>query len=222
MSYPEEEHEIHTYDTEHEYETETTEQPSRLTEKEFDQRVIIKKTKPEPCDYEMWLYTLVHYTEKNFGSSGYNKAMTDDCTRPFIVQRVFSSNMILLVVNSVCWEKENTMAKMPDPVEVDYNMSLACYRALFNNFTRRHYMSCINRNVNVSLLNILLDTAIFCFRKVKSSFVVTLQLLHYHRFFLFFYSSSGISFRFSKKPNLKNICDQLDFSHIFSCLFIIM
>ncbi|XP_064214426.1 voltage-dependent calcium channel subunit alpha-2/delta-3 isoform X3 [Tribolium castaneum] len=175
ISYPEEDHEMHSYDSEHDFESETTEQPSRLTEKEFDQRVLLKKTKPEPCDYEMWFYTLVHYPEKSIPSSGYNKAMTDDCTRPFIVQRVFNSNMILLVVNSVCWEKENTMAKMPDPVLVDYNMSLACYRALFNNFTRRHYMSCINRNVNESEIKLCGDASVASFSLLP---LILLTIVH--------------------------------------------
>ncbi|XP_063927225.1 voltage-dependent calcium channel subunit alpha-2/delta-3-like isoform X2 [Zophobas morio] len=149
MAYPDEEHEMHNLD-EQDSEAEATEQPSRFSEKEFDQRVIIKKTKPECCDFEMWYYRLVHYSDRNISNSGYNKVMTDDCTRPFIVQKVFSSNMILLVLNSVCWEKGPTVAKMPDPVQVDYNMSFACYRELYNNYTRRHYMSCINRNANES------------------------------------------------------------------------
>lgn len=63
---------------EHE-EMETSDQPTR-NEKELDQRLLIPKTKPEPCDNEMFLYTLVHYTDKNISSSGYNKTMTD-CSR---------------------------------------------------------------------------------------------------------------------------------------------
>lgn len=59
-------------------EAETSDQPTR-NEKEFDLRLLIPKTKPEPCDNEMYLYTLVHYTERNISSSGYNKTMTD-CT----------------------------------------------------------------------------------------------------------------------------------------------
>lgn len=47
-------------------------------EKEFDPRVLIKKTSPEPCDQEMWLYTLVH---KNISGEAYNRTMTNDCTR---------------------------------------------------------------------------------------------------------------------------------------------
>lgn len=58
--------------------------------------------------------------------------------------------MILLVINNICLEEENIEIKMPTPVQIDYNMSLACYRVLNNNFSRRHYMSCINRHINVS------------------------------------------------------------------------
>ncbi|XP_068900722.1 voltage-dependent calcium channel subunit alpha-2/delta-3 isoform X2 [Tenebrio molitor] len=175
MTYPEQDdHEMHSFDSEHDFETETTEQPSRFSEKEFDQRVLIKKTKPEPCDYLLWFYNLVHYTERNISNSGYNRIMTDDCTRPFIVQKVFSSNMILLVVNSVCWEKENAVTKMPDPVQIDdyYNMTLACYMVKHNNFTRRHYMTCINRNVNESEIKLCGDAS-----RKSPSIVVLVGLL---------------------------------------------
>ncbi|RZB94401.1 voltage-dependent calcium channel subunit alpha-2/delta-3-like, partial [Asbolus verrucosus] len=150
MMYPEQEdHEEHL-DHEQDPEVEATDQPSsKLNEKEFDQRLLIKKTKPEPCDHEMWLYNLVHYTERNISSSGYDKTMTN-CTRPFIVQRVSGSNMIFLVVNNLCREKSDKVPRMPDPVKVDYNMTLACYRVAQNAFPRRQYMSCINRNANVS------------------------------------------------------------------------
>lgn len=59
---------------------------SRASEKEFDQRLLINKTRPEPCDQEMYLYTLVHYTERNISSSGYNKTMTDNCTRYLVIK----------------------------------------------------------------------------------------------------------------------------------------
>lgn len=128
----------------------STDQPPTLAnEKEFDQRLLVKKTRPEPCDQEFYLYTLVHYTDRNFSTSGYNRTMSDNCTRPYIVQPVVSSNMILLVVNTLCAEEKDVELETPNPVEVDYNMTLACYKELHNNFTRRHYMSCINRHVNV-------------------------------------------------------------------------
>ncbi|KAJ8916494.1 hypothetical protein NQ315_000136 [Exocentrus adspersus] len=106
---------------------------------------IIPKTKPEPCDHIIWMYSLVHYTDRNISSSGYNKTLVR-CTRPYTVQRVSGSNMILLVVSNMCMEKESRKVPLPEPLQVDYNMSLACYRALNNDFPRRHYMSCIRNN----------------------------------------------------------------------------
>ncbi|XP_019871857.2 voltage-dependent calcium channel subunit alpha-2/delta-3 isoform X2 [Aethina tumida] len=129
-------------------------QPTSRSEKELDHRLLIKKTKPEPCDTVMSLYSLVHYNESTIGNSSYSKPMTD-CTRPFLVQKISNSNMILLVINNVCRENreraERTLGLLPEPPkQVDYNMSLSCYRVLNNNFPRRLYMSCINRSSNES------------------------------------------------------------------------
>ncbi|XP_057651112.1 voltage-dependent calcium channel subunit alpha-2/delta-3 isoform X2 [Diorhabda carinulata] len=124
-----------------------------LSDKEFVQKFAIQVTKPEPCDTQMALYSLVHYSDRNISTSAYNKTMVE-CSRPYIVQKVSGSNMILLVVNNVCLGEPNTSIDTPDPVEVDYNMSLACYRATYNDFPRRHYMSCINRNANESEIKI--------------------------------------------------------------------
>lgn len=55
-------------------------QPTSRSEKELDHRLLIKKTKPEPCDTVMSLYSLVHYNESTIGNSSYSKPMTD-CTR---------------------------------------------------------------------------------------------------------------------------------------------
>lgn len=135
-----------------EHESEPDQTSSKFNEKDFYEKHLIKKTKPEPCDYEMWLYNFVYYSEKNMSNSPYNKTI-EGCARPFIVQKVSQSNMILLVINRLCAENGRKLVKYPDPEEVDYNMSLACYRVLHNDFPRRHYMSCINRNANVSFLN---------------------------------------------------------------------
>ncbi|VEN45107.1 unnamed protein product [Callosobruchus maculatus] len=118
-------------------------------EKEFIEKFAITKTKPEPCDHQMYMYSLVHYSERNISNSGYNRSMVD-CTRPYIVQKVTGSNLILVVVNNLCRENSTRVADSPDPVQVDYNMSLACYRAFYNDFPRRHYMTCINRHINES------------------------------------------------------------------------
>lgn len=55
--------------------------PTKVNEKEFDQRLLIPKTKPEPCDKEVFIYTLTKYTERNISKSGYNKTMSIGCSR---------------------------------------------------------------------------------------------------------------------------------------------
>lgn len=71
--------------------------------------------------------------------------------RPFIVQRVSGSNMILLVINNLCRANHDETIPWPEPTQYNYNMSTTCYKVLYNNLPRRHYMSCINRNINVSI-----------------------------------------------------------------------
>lgn len=149
----------------------------------------MQKTKPEPCDNELYLYSLIHYTTKNESVSGYNKTM-GNCSRyhlknlkdffycicmgcrPFIVQRVSGSNMVLLVINNLCQEQRDRFPPSPDPQQVDYNMSLPCFMNR-ENYPRRLYMSCISRSANVSY-NYKLDNSgvdIFC-RRAKSNCAV--------------------------------------------------
>lgn len=85
-----------------------------------------------------------------------------NCYRPFIVQPVISSNLILIVINKLCPDVKEEMYRSPFPEEVDYNMSLDCYRALFNDFPRRHYMSCINRSIHVSKKYQLTSNIFYC------------------------------------------------------------
>ncbi|XP_060533822.1 voltage-dependent calcium channel subunit alpha-2/delta-3 [Cylas formicarius] len=115
-----------------------------VNDKAFDESATMQKTKPEPCDNEMWLYNLVHYTDRNISNSGYNKTM-GNCSRPFIVQRVTGSNMVFIVINNLCQEKVDIFPAMPDPTQIDYNMTLACFMNQ-QDLPRRLYMSCINRN----------------------------------------------------------------------------
>ncbi|KAK9874141.1 hypothetical protein WA026_002496 [Henosepilachna vigintioctopunctata] len=164
------EHEPLLVDGEIQEEMDNPDQPYfKLNEKEFIARYRIQKTKPEPCDTEMWIYNLVHYTERNMSNSGYNKTMTN-CSRPFIVQRVLGSNMILLVINNLCRQNYEDTIPWPEPQQINYNMSTTCYKALFNNLPRRHYMSCINRNINESEIKL-------CGKGTKASFSGQLVLL---------------------------------------------
>ncbi|XP_065173091.1 voltage-dependent calcium channel subunit alpha-2/delta-3 isoform X3 [Atheta coriaria] len=129
-------------------EHEDEDQPSRTFEKDFDHRLLINKTHPEPCDTEMYLYHLIHYSESNISRSGYNRTMRD-CARPFLVQPVVASNMVLLVINMLCPEvpmEEPILS--PTPVDVWYNESRHCHILRYNKFPRRNYMSCINRSIH--------------------------------------------------------------------------
>ncbi|CAG9772800.1 unnamed protein product [Ceutorhynchus assimilis] len=136
-------HEEH--EANHDYEHEGQEQ---VSDKAFDESATMQKTKPEPCDNEFYLYNLVHYIAKNESNSGYNKTM-GNCSRPFIVQRVSGSNMILLVINNLCQEQKDRFPPSPDPQQIDYNMSLPCFMNQ-EHLPRRLYMSCINKSVNES------------------------------------------------------------------------
>lgn len=118
----------------------------------FDRRLLINKTHPESCDQQMWLYTLTHL---NTTAAPYNKTMSEDCsTRPFAVQRIVNSNLILLVIKTNCLQATPMQPPlMPDGEEIFYNLSLTCYRVKHDSYARRNYMSCINRNIHVSYLN---------------------------------------------------------------------
>ncbi|ERL90829.1 hypothetical protein D910_08174 [Dendroctonus ponderosae] len=155
-------HNDHTIVSDHEEESESNDsdyEPEGLNDKAFDETATMQKTKPEPCDNELYLYTLVHYSARDESSSGYNKTM-GNCSsnlrnnllsiyRPFIVQRVSGSNMILLVINNLCQEQNDMFPPSPDPQQIDYNMSLPCFMNQ-ENLPRRFYMSCISRSANVS------------------------------------------------------------------------
>ncbi|XP_066251925.1 voltage-dependent calcium channel subunit alpha-2/delta-3 isoform X2 [Euwallacea similis] len=155
------------------YEHEGIEQ---MHDKSFDESATMQKTKPEPCDNELYLYTLVH-TGRNESNSAYNKTM-GNCSRPFIVQRVSGSNMILLVINNLCQEQKDRYPPSPDPQQIDYNMSLPCFMNQ-EHLPRRHYMSCISRSINESEIKLCGSGT-----NISSAYVVPL-LLSFYSFFQF-------------------------------------
>ncbi|XP_050299569.1 voltage-dependent calcium channel subunit alpha-2/delta-3 isoform X2 [Anthonomus grandis grandis] len=141
-------HDDHEGETGHEpdYDHEGHEQGG---DKAFDESATMPKTKPEPCDNSFYLYSLIHYTTRNESASGYNKTM-GNCSRPFVVQRVSGSNMILLVINNLCQEQKDRFPPSPDPEEYVYNASLPCYVNQSPPLPRRLYMTCVNRTANES------------------------------------------------------------------------
>ncbi|KAG5676553.1 hypothetical protein PVAND_006378 [Polypedilum vanderplanki] len=101
------------------------------------------KTRPIKCDKNNFVYVL-NLDESNLRKP-YNK-----CERPFIVQRIPNSNLILLVTKSDCDKNVNVEPFNIQPKTIgieDYQMSLFCYK-LRNPLYRRHSKSCINYHAN--------------------------------------------------------------------------
>ncbi|XP_008550287.1 voltage-dependent calcium channel subunit alpha-2/delta-3 isoform X1 [Microplitis demolitor] len=110
-------------------------------EKAYD-RVIINRTKPQACDQEVYLYLL-----KNSSTKVYDVDLdtSKECSRPYVVQPVDFSNMLLIVVDLNC---PNTAEPYIDvePAEIIYfNTTLACQKG-FTNLKRRRPSSCIRNH----------------------------------------------------------------------------
>ncbi|XP_046751173.1 voltage-dependent calcium channel subunit alpha-2/delta-3 isoform X2 [Diprion similis] len=141
------------------------------TKNEKDQPPQIRRTRPETCDEEMKLYLLQNVSADKYDVDCVSVDDIDrDCERPYVVQPVDSSNMILLVVNAICL-KSDTEKLTVFPSEIKYNDSLACYKAA-NSLPRRRPASCIrnhtrereikdlcggaSRGISITLLSMLL------------------------------------------------------------------
>lgn len=71
-------------------------------------------------------------------------------SRPYIVQPIPKSNLILLVVNGMCQLKMDVRRYSTTPQTImHYNDSMPCVIANKNNFIRRQYIKCFNRNDRV-------------------------------------------------------------------------
>lgn len=107
------------------------------------------RTRPKRCDKFNYVYVL--NLESNFGKPYSN------CERPFVVQRIPNSNLILLVAKSDC--AKNIYYEFHDkPSEVTtYRPSLFC-RKLNAPLHRRHSKFCFShhKQVRISLLLLLL------------------------------------------------------------------
>ncbi|KAK0182558.1 hypothetical protein PV327_000684, partial [Microctonus hyperodae] len=107
-------------------------------EKAFDQRVLINRTKPQPCDQEVYLYLM----QNKSNAYDIDFDSVNGCERPYVVQPVEESNMLLIVVDTNCPNTAYPPVSV-EPEEVIYtNASLACQKAL-SNLKRRKPQSCI-------------------------------------------------------------------------------
>ncbi|KAF5300024.1 hypothetical protein FQR65_LT09281 [Abscondita terminalis] len=113
----------------------------------------IHKTLPTPCDRQRWLYTLERDT---YSGTNDNMFTTPNCLWPYIVHPIPGSNLVLLVINKPCaMDVHVDYAYPPDPVVLTYNLSMPCYIATKNNYTRRQYIKCINSHKRVILFPLL-------------------------------------------------------------------
>lgn len=125
-------------------------------EQEFDRRVLINRTRPERCDKVITLFQLNRQKEKEKDKE---KEILDlymnNCDKPYVVVNVPSSNMILVVVSTLCKPDTSITFFNHQPVEKHYNASsLQCYK--LKNFPsyRRQLKDCFNKHINESQIDI--------------------------------------------------------------------
>lgn len=117
--------------------------PSRNLERDFEKLVLINRTRPTPCDREMYLYQL-NYTRLE---EKLNKQLKD-CTRPFYAQLVNYTNMLMIVVDATC-PKEDAACVSTDATDVQYNESLPCLKHIHPLY-RKQPASCIRNHTEES------------------------------------------------------------------------
>ncbi|XP_033217847.1 voltage-dependent calcium channel subunit alpha-2/delta-3 isoform X2 [Belonocnema kinseyi] len=116
-------------------------------EKQFDNRVLIKRTRPQPCDKEVNLYLLNH-THRDYDVDSDSDNM---CHRPYVVQPLELSNMLLLVIDTNCGNTNDFPLKITHSDIVPKNASdtLACWKAE-RSLRRKRPQSCVRSHKNES------------------------------------------------------------------------
>ncbi|XP_071450777.1 voltage-dependent calcium channel subunit alpha-2/delta-3 isoform X1 [Hetaerina americana] len=133
--------------------------------------LLINRTRPQPCDQEVDLYLLQHQlinSDKLHNKKNPYKMSSNQCNRPYVVQAITLSNLILVVVDELCPDR-STMPTTPTPKgyeddeeedevgdltvmpsEIDYNSSsLACHKLrVVGELPRRNHGVCINSHPN--------------------------------------------------------------------------
>ncbi|KAH1021955.1 hypothetical protein HUJ04_011437, partial [Dendroctonus ponderosae] len=116
----------------------------------------VRKTVPTPCDREMWLFTLKDQFEP---SPYYNVSTKFSCNWPYVVQKIPNSNLVFLAIFAKCsMTTSNSYNLTPEPTKITYysqqaKVSLPCYIATMNNYTRKPYMKCYKRDKREDKLN---------------------------------------------------------------------
>ncbi|XP_065086462.1 voltage-dependent calcium channel subunit alpha-2/delta-3 isoform X3 [Ochlerotatus camptorhynchus] len=119
----------------------------RYKEPEFN-KVLINRTRPEPCDHVITLYE-----QNNDADPAVYRKDSHQCERPYVVMPIPFSNMILLVLDTLC-PVPSQVHVTTWPVEHDYNESLACHKVHNVELPRRRPLTCINKHANESVIEL--------------------------------------------------------------------
>ncbi|XP_057672266.1 voltage-dependent calcium channel subunit alpha-2/delta-3-like [Diorhabda carinulata] len=116
-------------------------------------KLIIEKTVPTPCDQEMWMLNVNN--KSKFPFSRYVEGSRFECSWPYVIDRIPNTNLLFLATNDRDDACKTGFPKIYSntPQEIIYNTSLPCYIATMNNYTRRTYMKCYNKNEKEDHLN---------------------------------------------------------------------
>ncbi|XP_022821586.1 voltage-dependent calcium channel subunit alpha-2/delta-3 isoform X3 [Spodoptera litura] len=117
----------------------------RVLERDYEKLVLINRTRPTPCDREMYLYQLTDYSNLD---AKLNVPVDDKCHRPFYAQHVNYTNMLMIVVDANC-PKLEVAAMSVDATEVNYNESLPCLKHMHPLY-RKQPTSCIRNHTEES------------------------------------------------------------------------
>lgn len=118
--------------------------PSRNMERDIEKIVLINRTRPTPCDREMYLYH-IDYTNLD---EKLNKPLKD-CEKPYYAQVVNYTNMLMIVVDAKC-KKTDAPVLQVEASEVRYNESLPCLKHMHPLYRNRP-VSCIRNHTEVSI-----------------------------------------------------------------------
>lgn len=114
---------------------------------EFILKRHINRTRPRKCDKLNVVYSLTK-DESNFLKP------YDECSRPFVVQRIAHSNLVLLITNRICNQIFATQREFNDvPKTVEYVNSTFCHKMRMPMMFRGRPKSCMTHHDRVSIYN---------------------------------------------------------------------
>uniref|UniRef100_A0A8D8S0Y7 Voltage-dependent calcium channel subunit alpha-2/delta-3 n=1 Tax=Cacopsylla melanoneura TaxID=428564 RepID=A0A8D8S0Y7_9HEMI len=161
-----------------------TEAPETIVEPSPSEMVrdIIKihRTRPQPCDREVDLYVLEPKTLvlKDTQRSTMGMGHKQDCNRPYLLELIPNTNLVLVVINNHCYPKMTEPYFDTYPTKVEYPMgSMLCYKERSDvRLNRRRPTHCVRshtketnitqlcgRASNATLPNFLLVLSLFVF-----------------------------------------------------------